>query len=156
MNSSAVCYSQAWNCAIQGCIHNCDSFTSVESSRSIDDYLAQDQHERSSISSFLACLEEPETASNQTSCNTTVSSAYNSLSQRTSVDIVALAASCSDKNKAKRDREDNQIYSGRLYRNAPRSGTIGVSKEELKRIKNREYQRRFREKKMRFLASCLL
>ena len=143
----------------QGGNQSCDLCPKLWSSESIDDFLADYRHYSSSILSFLSSLEVPKTAANRTNIitNTQISSRVQALTPSTFIQTHQ-SVSCIGDNQAmlaisaaaapadlKRARDINQLHSRSRQPNKKAVTTT----EEQKRIKNREYQRRFREKKLR-------
>ena len=147
----------------------CQARSNMKSSGSIDDFLADYQHERSSIQSFFSSLEEPEPAHlKRCGLKQHISACFLDpapLSPKLCVSTQPVASfeaaqpthaettSCSLK------RADTKQQRASV-RKTLRSKTNLESKEERRRSKNCEYQRRFREKKMRlemqrqFMAVC--
>ena len=132
--------------------------SNVNNPGSIDDFLAEYRHESSSILSFLSSLEETNTASN-ISCtsqhlnpswieDSVYHSWMRSLKLPSSAANIQVQIKTTVAESRKRSREDQQQKS---YSGAKKalSKTDSESQEEQRRSKNCEYQRRFREKKMR-------
>ena len=149
----------------------CGPRPDLERSVSIDDFLAGYRHERNYILSFLTCLDEPASdhatlsknasllhgllpvscVSSQRSCSTLPSSTIASFEemhrpQATTIQDI--------------DRKRSCPPDAAPARKSGRTKAFPESHEERRRRKNREYQRRFREKRMRlelqrqFHAAC--
>ena len=137
----------------------------LKSSRSIDDFLADYRHESSSIVSFLSCLEESDIAtyhsgtisSAHSFCkNATASHAYHQRPEFSTLNIGSIGAKqCDESRKRGRDASHQQPLPALK---AVRTETD--DQKERRRRKNCEYQRRFREKKIRlemqrrYTATC--
>ena len=130
----------------------------VNNPGSIDDFLAEYRHESSSILSFLSSLEETNTANNMSCTSKPLNSSWVhdpsiDLCKR-SVRFPSSAATAEVKigttvaESRKRSRVDKQQKSDSCSKTTL-SKTDRESQEERRRRKNCEYQRRFREKKMR-------
>ena len=135
-------------------IHTLDSFSCVKHSNSIDDFLANYRHESSSIRSFLSCLEEPIfTTINHTSRT-------NTLNQKDtpSISLGLAAAIVSDESaiapkSCKRPRVSKETPMNVFFMNAQTEKVDDP--EEERKLRNREYQRRFRAKKVRLEKQLL-
>jgi hypothetical protein len=112
----------------------------VSSSGSIDDFLAEYELETKSISDFMLCLEDQSiAASHHTKCN---------------MDIFLYpkpAAAISKKVNRSASNDTRIVIEKKepCTNHSDASKMSAESREELRRSKNREYQRRFREKKIR-------
>ena len=125
--------------------------TNLQSSGSVDDFLADYRHEDTSILQFMSCLEEPERPSMHLHKSSPAASEYgpaHSTQPRQEVSSrqdlrnqlkLNVVRSASSKPKAEIDASLKSM----------RVRLPAESKAERRREKNREYQRRFREKKMR-------
>ena len=145
----------------------CESCPNVKSSGSIDDFLADYRHERSSIQSFISSLEDDVKSRSfehhDVTCPVGLSSrASKPLHSTSTLPVASIEEKKSNlstdfKGKRIRETSNSQTVSARK---AVRSRTDNESKEERRRSKNCEYQRRFREKKMRlemqrqYMAAC--
>ena len=139
--------------------------STLKSSHSIDDFLADYRHESSSIVSFLSCLEESDIAtyhSGTISCahsfwkNASASHAYHQRPEFSTLNIGSIGAKqCDESRKRGRDASHQQPLPALK---AVRAETD--DQKERRRRKNCEYQRRFREKKIRlemqrrYTATC--
>ena len=130
----------------------------VNNPGSIDDFLAEYRHESSSILSFLSSLEETNTASNMSCTSKHLNSSW---IQDPAIDLcmksprlpssatnIEVKAETTVAESRKRSRGDKQQKSDSCSKTTL-SKTDRESQEERRRRKNCEYQRRFREKKMR-------
>ena len=135
---------------------------SLKSSGSIDDFLAEYRHESSSIVSFLSCLEEPSRKDPKSSCSACLDMAHHCESKNSCLQPQSLAMNRPNEHVGRITGEEGKVLSGssrkRTSESQPQSRTNtkracnqahDASKEERRRIKNCEYQRRFRERKLR-------
>ena len=127
-------------------------------SETIDDFLADYKHESSSIQSFMSCLDESETAhpadrslgiqtiAYMPDPTLKAASTLPDIDQDTSSFEDAIhAARCKRAKPAdSADRPPNVFESWKTH-----SSKENMSDDDRRRIRNREYQRRFREKKIR-------
>ena len=131
-----------------------DPCPNFKSSGSIDDFLAHYRLEDTSIQSFLSCLEEPMGAEDQESSTSEHLSSTYMLDQGSD----AVCSTSTDSSFA--DTQKTNTAPGRkrtsapdqLARPADLDGNLETnedSEDERRRIRNREYQRRFRAKKIR-------
>ena len=120
--------------------------SSSKTSGSIDDFLADYRHERSSILLFLSCLEEPENKIDQSSDITIHSNSSYMVGTSSLRQPHDLAAP-----NGKGESGTTICTAGRNQSSTRAVPAIVTdeSKEEQRRKRNREYQRRFRERKMR-------
>ena len=129
-------------------------------SGSIDDFLADYQHESSSIIAFMNCLEEPKALEakpvKDTTENSTLLRKLNTFSNalRKKHTFFSLPA---DSGKAKPTLvTGSRTRSREIEHQLPNSVEMAQSDEvERRRIRNREYQRRFREKRIQHELECL-
>ena len=145
-NTSNHCFNHA---NIQSIPKKC---ANLQSSGSVDDFLADYRHEDASILQFMSCLEEPERPSMHLHKSSPPASEYgpaHSTQPRQEVNM--------------RQDPSNDLKINVVRSNASSKPKAGVDaslkpmrvrlpaegKAERRREKNREYQRRFREKKMR-------
>ena len=124
----------------------------------IDDFLADYKHESSSIQSFMSCLDESETSHSadrsfgiQTMANT-INPTSKAASPRP--DIGRDTSSLDDTFPSERCKRAKSADSADSPLNVfdswnVVSDNVNMSDDERRRIRNREYQRRFREKKIR-------
>ena len=141
------------------CDANQETHTNLHGpSETIDDYLADYKHESSSIQSFISCLDESETthladrsfgiqtkAHKTDPTSNTESPRPDSGRDTSSLDDAIHAARCKRAKSAESaDRPPNVFDSCNAI-----SGNDDMSDDERRRIRNRQYQRRFREKKIR-------
>ena len=132
----------------------CDACSNVNSTGSIDDFLADYRHETSSIVSFLSCLEESEIANHQNCLLEQDSRCYkkhsasHSSSKRPKIAAMNVAGIGAEQatQSRKRHREAGERQPVSACK-ATRTDADDKSREERRRSKNCEYQRRFREKK---------
>ena len=124
----------------------------------VDDFLADYKHESSSIESFMSCLDESETShsADRSFGIQTISYMPDPTSKaanrcidigrdNSSLDDAFPAARCKRAKSADRaDSPPNVFDSWNAV-----SVNVNMSDDERRRIRNREYQRRFREKKIR-------
>ena len=147
---------------------------SLKSSGSIDDFLAEYRHESTSIVSFLSCFEEPprkDPASNNTTRLDAALSLESELEckeqqplktlmdreigQSDPIDGKEKVASTSSRKRTRVSQPHSESS-----RKVARTKAHNESKEERRRIKNCEYQRRFRERRLRlemqqlWMATC--
>ena len=146
----------------------CDACSNVNSTGSIDDFLADYRHERSSIQSFLSNLEEPEAVNLQRSKFEDQKSAFpldSALHSSKPTITTGAIWSFEAKQSTHAEVSCKQTEGANKHQKAPhrkilRSRTDSESQKERRRRKNCEYQRRFREKKMRlemqrlYMAAC--
>ena len=126
-----------------------------QSSGSIDDFLAHYRLEDTSIQSFLSCLEEPMGAKDQESSTSEHLSSTIMLDQGS--DTVCSTSTSTDSSFV--DTQTTSTAPSRKRTSAPDQlarpldGNLETneadSEDERRRIRNREYQRRFRAKKIR-------
>ena len=123
-----------------------------QSSGSIDDFLAHYRLEDTSIQSFLSCLEEPMGAKDQES------STSEHLSSTCMLDQGSDAVCSTSTDSSFVDTQTTSTAPSRKRTSAPDQlarpldGNLETnedSEDERRRIRNREYQRRFRAKKIR-------
>ena len=146
---------------------------SLRSSGSIDDFLAEYRHERSSIVSFLSCLAEPTCTDPASNNNTHLDAALGSdsevarqqpphrivmsreIGQSDPIDGREKVVATSSRKRTRETRQRSESS-----RKVARTKAHNESKEERRRIKNCEYQRRFRERRLRlemqqlWMATC--
>ena len=143
--------------AKQSAWDNADPCPIRKTFESIDDFLAQYRHNRSSILSFLSCLDEPDNAVTSSGITTDCSIPIpihkipsQTSSKRSSPTTYAVSDAGEEQAVATpTNRARNHQIHPQPDRKNGLSSRSGESKEEIRRSKNREYQRRFREKKMR-------
>ena len=119
-----------------------------DTSETIDDFLAHYKHESSSIQSFMSCLDESETV------------ATHSADRSSGIQTIAYMPDPASKAASRRPHDAFPAARCKRARPAdrPPNGSDSwnshlsneyISDDERRRIRNREYQRRFREKKIR-------
>ena len=144
---------------------------SLKSSGSIDDFLAEYRHEGTSIVSFFSCLAEP-TCADPASSTTRLDAALGfeselarkqqpplrivmsrEIGESDPIDERVVATSSRKRTKVSQPRSESS-------RKVARTKAHNESKEERRRIKKCEYQRRFRERRLRlemqqlWMATC--
>ena len=152
------------NIESQNPLWRCDAGKTLHDYGTIDDFLADYRHESCDILSFLSCLEESEIASNNKGIDLedprskmVLTSAEHAWSQHLSSLCPTSAVGTFGKQQAtftavgeKRARDFAvDMIDVRSSGKITRFDVDCASQDELRRRKNREYQRRFREKKMR-------
>ena len=152
------------NIESQNPLWRCDAGKTLHDYGTIDDFLADYRHESCDILSFLSCLEESEIASNNKGIDLedprskmVLTSAEHAWSQHLSSLCPTSAVGIFGKEQAtftavgeKRARDFAvDMIDVRSSGKITRFDVDCASQDELRRRKNREYQRRFREKKMR-------
>ena len=128
---------------------------------SVDDFLAQYRHEGSSIETFLSCLEEPEPSQDQISSSIGIFSLLrlpdaesSAFSRRSPVTLADVPSHCQAKQaspaaaSSKRTQRSSHPISESARTTFQSPTHRDSSAEERRRSKNREYQRRYREKRM--------
>ena len=148
----------------QSPLWRCDAYNTLQSYGTINDFLADYRHESCDVLSFLSCLEESEIASNNKGIDLedprskmVLTSAEHAWSQHLSSLCPTSAVGTFGKQQAtftavgeKRARDFAvDMIDVRSSGKITRFDVDCASQDELRRRKNREYQRRFREKKMR-------
>jgi hypothetical protein len=121
--------------------------SSVNFDSSIDDYLADYKHEMVSIHDFLSSLEEgPDLVNQERNSHHESASSERSLLRPSIRSIEDYTTSLTKADGAARSESDD---SSDAFASLKRSGscTSAEAREEQRRIKNREYQRRFRERR---------
>ena len=148
--------------------------SSLKSSGGIDDFLPEYRHESTSVVSFLSCLEEPprkDPASNNTTRRDTALGFESQIARHQQLPLkikenqkIGQSDPIDGREKVvatssrKRTRETRQRSES--SRKVARTKAHNESKEERRRIKNCEYQRRFRERRLRlemqqlWMATC--
>ena len=129
-------------------------------SETIDDFLAHYKHESSSIQSFMSCLDESETVTTHSAGRSSgiqsiaytpdpmskvASRLHNIGRDASSLEDALPAASC----KRARPADTADSLQNVFVSWSKDLSNDNMSDDERRRIRNREYQRRFREKKIR-------
>jgi hypothetical protein len=132
----------------------------MKSSGSIDDFLADYSHEDVSIEEFLSCLEDTHIEQRNTSSIFNSARSHTVQPIHTTDTVHPSALNSTSKRKlsvlVKEEQETKIVGEVPVSKPCPADGgretrheSLSDSREEVRRRKNREYQRRFREKRMR-------